>query len=186
MCSRCHRLPVSRTWGVTVGSRTYCQACVPRINVCSQHHTTVNEGAQPGNGDDTHNNCVFRCPNYGEGCKWTGELNQLENHLNPQPTTVENLLEGCQFEIINFKWKRYEIKPQAELHTQQLRDFKAVIMCVVLLLLAILVAGGMTVCLHSEIKIMVMNEIELAKSEVEMVKKNPINELQALLVQVQN
>lgn len=32
---------------------------------------------------------------------------------------------------------------------------------------------------------MVMNEIELAKSEVEMVKKNPINELQALLVQVQ-
>ena len=34
---------------------------------------------------------------------------------------------------------------------------------------------------------MVMNdsEIELAKSEVKMVKKNPINELQALLVQVQ-
>ena len=30
-----------------------------------------------------------------------------------------------------------------------------------------------------------MNEIELAKSEFKMVKKNPINELQALLVQVQ-
>ena len=59
-------------------------------------------------------------------------------------------MEGCQFEILRFKWKRYEVKPQTELHTQQLQDFKAVIMCVVLLLLAILVAGGMTVCLHSE------------------------------------
>ena len=56
MCSRWHKLPVSRTWGVTVGSRTYCQACAPRINVCDQNHTIVNEGAQPGNGDDTHNN----------------------------------------------------------------------------------------------------------------------------------
>ena len=63
---------------------------------------------------------------------------------------MENLLEGYQFEILRFKWKRYEVKPQTELHTQQLQDFKAVIMCVVLLLLAILVAGGMTVCLHSE------------------------------------
>lgn len=61
-----------------------------------------------------------------------GELNQLENHLNPQPTTVENLLEGCQFEILHFKWKHYEVKPQAELHTQQLRDFKAVIVCCVI------------------------------------------------------
>ena len=73
---------------MTVGSRTYCQASVPHINVCGQHHTIVNEGAQPGNGDGTHNNYVVRCPNYGEGCEWTGELNQLENHLNPQPTTL--------------------------------------------------------------------------------------------------
>ena len=121
VCSRCHKLPVSRTWGVTVGSRTYCQACVPRINVSGQHYTLASEGVQPGS-EDTYLVC---CPNSSEGCKWTGEVSQLENHLNPQPTTVDSLLDGCQFQTLHFKCQRYEVKPQTELllvRTQKLID----------------------------------------------------------------
>ena len=152
MCSRCHKLPVARTWGVTVGSMTYCQGCIPHINVRGESKGIVGKDAQPldqlGSGGDTDKDLV-RCPNSGEGCEWTGELNQLENHLNPQPTTADNLLDGCQFEK-----SHYEAKPQnVELHAQQLQEFKIlVIVCVVLSLLAILVAGGlgMKIFLSSE------------------------------------
>ena len=36
------------------------------------------------------------CTNESEGCGWTGELGELENHLNLDPTQ-EKQLEGCQF-----------------------------------------------------------------------------------------
>jgi stress response protein SCP2 len=139
---------------VTVGSRTtYCQACVLRINV-GGHYTIVSKDAQIGSEDDTHNKFLFRCPNSGEGCEWIGELNQLENHLNPQPTTADNLLDGCQFETLRFKWKRYEVKP---LHTQQLQEFK-IIVCVTLSLLAILILGGLSV-IHSESRALMQHEL---------------------------
>ena len=120
MCSQCHKLPVSRTWGVTVGFHTYCQACVPRINVSGQHYTLANEGAQSGS-KDTSNSYLVCCPNSGEGCKWNGEIGQLENHLNPQPTTADSLLDGCQFQTLHFKCQRYEVKPQTEPLLEQAR-----------------------------------------------------------------
>jgi hypothetical protein len=120
----------------------YCQACVLRINVSGQHmnYTIVSKDSQLGSEDDTHNNLIVWCLNSGEGCEWTGELNQLENHLNPQPTTADNLLpvDGCQFETLCFKRKRYEVKSQNRLRTQQLKEFKILIVCVLLSLLAIL------------------------------------------------
>ena len=196
VCSRCHKLPVSRTWGVTVGSKTYCHACVPRINVGGQHYTLVSKEAHLGSEDD--NKFLVRCPNSGEGCEWTGELSQLENHLNTQPITADNLLDGCQFEMLSFKRKHYNevIKPRNELHTQQLQDFKIIIVCVALSLLMILVSGGlMNDCLNSDmssdpsrLRAMVMNEIKMAKFEVETAKyKNEIRTLirDELLVQTQ-
>ena len=107
---------------MTIGSGIYCHACIPCINVCGRH--TIDRSIY-----------LFRCPNSGEGCEWTGEFDQLENHLNPQPTTADNLLNGCHFETLHFK--RYEIKPQ------NFREFKVVVVCVVLSLLAILISGGL-------------------------------------------
>ena len=180
---------------MTVGSKTYCHTCVPRINIGGQHYTLVSKEAHLGSEDD--NKFLVRCPNSGEGCEWTGELNQLENHLNTQPTTADNLLDGCQFEILSFKRKRYnEIKPRNELHTQQLQDFKIIIVCVALSLLVILVSGGlMNDYLNSDmssdpsrLRAMVMNEIKMVKFEVETAKyKNEIRTLirDELLVQTQ-
>ena len=36
------------------------------------------------------------CTNENEGCEWTGELGELENHLNLDPTK-DKQLQGCQF-----------------------------------------------------------------------------------------
>ena len=183
MCSRCHKLPAARM--------TYCQACVPHINVCGEPNGIVGEDAlsldQLGSGGDTDKGLV-RCPNSDEGCEWTGELNQLENHLNPQPTTADN---RCQFEK-----SRYKAKPQnVELHAQQLQEFKIlVIVCVVLSLLAILVAGGlgMKISLSSEmnsdnrLRVMqqMMNEIKAANVEVETAKYNMQDQIEAIKQQI--
>ena len=40
------------------------------------------------------------CTNRQQGCLWTGELRQLDNHLNSNPLK-ENQLQGCQFTRVN-------------------------------------------------------------------------------------
>ena len=37
------------------------------------------------------------CSNKEEGCKWKGELGQLDNYLNLNNLSEENELEGCAF-----------------------------------------------------------------------------------------
>ena len=39
------------------------------------------------------------CANKEQGCQWVGELSQLDNHLNSNPTQ-EKQLEGCKFTLI--------------------------------------------------------------------------------------
>ena len=41
-----------------------------------------------------------RCSNQREGCEWEGELQELDNHLNENPTN-ENRLDGCKFTKIH-------------------------------------------------------------------------------------
>ena len=50
----------------------------------------------------TLNGYTVYCPNKDEGCEWTGELGQLETHLNRQESgaTAEDSMKGCQFQVI--------------------------------------------------------------------------------------
>ena len=41
------------------------------------------------------------CSHKSEGCKWTGELRELDNHLNLDPPSAGKSLEGCSFAIID-------------------------------------------------------------------------------------
>ena len=41
-----------------------------------------------------------KCVNQTKGCQWVGELGQLDNHLNTDPSE-EKQLEGCQFTQIH-------------------------------------------------------------------------------------
>ena len=131
-CSRCHERTASRTWGPEAAcSKVYCLACVPHINVCGHQYALV-KGAPPGK---TFNNYLVHCPYYAEGCRWTGEVSQVENHYNPHPT-ADNLLDGCWFKTLNFKRQHYTKNQQ--LHN--LQEWKVIISWVVLLF-AILIAG---------------------------------------------
>ena len=44
-----------------------------------------------------------RCTNQKEGCEWKGELQELDAHLNKNPTT-ENQLNGCDFTTVHCRW----------------------------------------------------------------------------------
>ena len=45
------------------------------------------------------------CSNWREGCEWEGELQELNDHLNENPTN-ENQLNGCDFTKIHCRWCR--------------------------------------------------------------------------------
>ena len=40
------------------------------------------------------------CTHKSKGCEWTGELRELDNHLNSDPL-ADKSLEGCPFTVIN-------------------------------------------------------------------------------------
>lgn len=82
-----------------------CAACIDQIErgekscptcMCSQQMKLV---------DDKHlerelNGLTVYCPHKEKGYEWTGELGEVNNHHNKQPTT-DNLLTGCQFQKIH-------------------------------------------------------------------------------------
>ena len=43
------------------------------------------------------------CSNRREGCEWEGELQELNDHLNENPTN-ENQLNGCDFTLVHCQW----------------------------------------------------------------------------------
>ena len=57
------------------------------------------------------------CSNRREGCEWEGELQELNNHLNENPTN-ENQLNGCDFTTVHCRWCQ-EIFPRNEIGEHQ-------------------------------------------------------------------
>ena len=64
--------------------------------------------------------CKFKiyCTNKEQGCLWTGELSQLDNHVNSNPSQ-EKQLEGCQFTQVKCLYcfelaKRFSIQVHQE------------------------------------------------------------------------
>ena len=78
-----------------------CGACIKQIKAdrkprpcCkeSNYDNYTNKGPQqPLYGFQVY------CSNEKEGCKWMGELEQLDNHLNLNDLSEKNKLEGCEF-----------------------------------------------------------------------------------------
>ena len=80
--------------------RSVCAACIDQIEsgekscpMCSQQMKLVD------NKRLKRESTVY-CPHKKKGCEWTGELGEVNNHHNKQPTT-DNLLTRCQFEKIH-------------------------------------------------------------------------------------
>ena len=58
-----------------------------------------------------------RCSNQRDGCEWKGELQDLDNHLNENPTN-ENQLNGCDFTKIRCQFCQ-EMLPRNEMGEHQ-------------------------------------------------------------------
>ena len=80
--------------------KSFCRSCIERVKAlnnpcphCNERNFTdfPNIGLQ-----QSIYQLKVRCTHQNEGCKWTGELGELDNHLNldPQPA---NQLKGCVF-----------------------------------------------------------------------------------------
>ena len=81
---------------------SFCASCIDPIEsdgkpcpLCSQHMKLVDDKRL----ERTLNGLTVYCPHKEKGCEWTGELGEVNKHLNRQPTT-DSILKGCQFQEI--------------------------------------------------------------------------------------
>lgn len=78
----------------------FCKICIERIHTDREACPTCNESAfniSTNKGVQRMlNNFTVQCSNEKQGCKWTGKLESLDNHLNVIPPK-EKQLEGCEY-----------------------------------------------------------------------------------------
>ena len=83
--------------------KSYCRVCIERLktvsSICPCCKEAIKDFPNIGLQQSLYDFKVY-CVNRNQGCQWTGELRQLDKHLNSSPETREILLEGCQFVIV--------------------------------------------------------------------------------------
>ena len=88
----------------TCCGKSFCKVCIHRIKAANQACPTCNDK----NFNLFHNKGLQQslydfqvyCTHKSKGCEWTGELRELDNHLNSDPP-ADKSLEGCPFILIN-------------------------------------------------------------------------------------
>ena len=89
---------------VTCCGKSYCKECIEQIKASTQDCPTCNVRnifSYPNLGlqQSLYDFHVY-CTHKSKGCEWTGELRELDNHLNSDPP-ADKFLEGCPFTVIN-------------------------------------------------------------------------------------
>ena len=77
-----------------------CAACIGQIEnsgkpcpLCSQQIKLVDDRCL----EQTLDGLTVHCPHKEKGCEWTGELREVNKHLN-RKSVIDSLLKGCQFQ----------------------------------------------------------------------------------------
>ena len=104
-CPICHCVLFQPKMATCHCGHSFCSHCISQIEserkpcpLCGQKFKLVeNKWLQR-----TLNGYAVYCPHKDKGCEWTGELGQLEKHLNRQESaaTAEELMKGCPFQVI--------------------------------------------------------------------------------------
>ena len=97
-------LVLKEPYQATCCGKSFCKECIERIKTSNKACPTCNDG----NFNLFHNKGLQQslydfqvyCTHKSKGCKWTGELRELNNHLNSDPP-AEKSLEGCSFTVIS-------------------------------------------------------------------------------------
>ena len=101
-CPICHCVLYRPRMATCPCGHSYCASCIGRVErdgkpcpLCGQPFALVDDNRLERilNGYDVH------CPHKEKGCEWTGELGQLESHLNRNPLP-DKQLKGCKFQEI--------------------------------------------------------------------------------------
>ena len=85
---------------VTCCGYSFCRACIERVVTTKKPCPTCNEAEFSVFPDKRLQRSLYqfrvRCEHQQEGCEWSGELGQLDKHLNENPG-LGNQLDGCEF-----------------------------------------------------------------------------------------
>ena len=83
----------------TCCGKSYCRVCIDRLkagrNKCACCNKSIKDFPNIGLQQSLYDFKVH-CGNKSQGCQWVGELRQLDDHLNVDPSK-EKQFEGCQF-----------------------------------------------------------------------------------------
>ncbi len=97
-CPVCRQI-IREPHQVTCCGKKFCKACIEHIKAIKKQCPTCNKEfssfADKGLKQSLYDLKV-RCSHQKDGCEWTGELRQLDEHLNTDPQP-EKQLDGCQF-----------------------------------------------------------------------------------------
>ncbi len=109
---------------VTCCGKKFCKTCIDYIKVIQKPCPTCKEEfssfADKGLKQSLYGLKV-RCSHQKDGCEWTGELRQLDEHLNTDPQP-ENLLDGCQFVEINCIYNCRNHQQRRYIQNHQIKD----------------------------------------------------------------
>ena len=97
-------LVLREPYQVTCRGKSFCKVCIEQAKA----KTPGCPACKVENFDLFHNKGLeqslydfqVHCSTKDEGCEWTGELRELDKHLNSDPP-ADKSLEGCPFEIID-------------------------------------------------------------------------------------
>ena len=97
ICTKVLRDP----YRVSCCDEEYCKTCIEQVlrdnRPCPECNITDDINISKSRKTKKNvDNLRCRCSNQREGCDWKGELQELEDHLNENPTN-ENQLKGCDF-----------------------------------------------------------------------------------------
>ena len=92
-------LILKEPWQTICCGKSYCQVCIEQLKadkkVCAYCKKDINDFPNVGLQQSLYNFKVY-CVNKNQGCQWTGELRELDKHINSNPSQ-EKQLDGCQF-----------------------------------------------------------------------------------------
>ena len=96
-------LVLREPYQATCCGKSFCKECIHRIKAANQACPTCNDKKftlfpNKGLQQSLYDFQVY-CTHKSKGCEWTGELRELDNHLNSDPP-ADKSLQGCMFTLI--------------------------------------------------------------------------------------
>jgi TNF receptor-associated factor 4 len=97
-------LVLREPYQATCCGKSFCKECIHRIKAANQACPTCNDKEftlfpNKGLQQSLYDFRVY-CTHKSKGCEWTGELRELDNHLNSDPP-ADKSLQGCPYTLIN-------------------------------------------------------------------------------------